>query len=45
MAFGGERFLMWKSGTWTGQQAACRFYITILAVLVLVMHPDPAPQR
>lgn len=45
MAVGGEWFLMWQSETWTGQQAAFRFYITILAVLVFVMQPDPAPER
>jgi predicted small integral membrane protein len=43
MAVGGEWFLMWQSDTWNGQQAAFRFYMSILAVLVFVMMPDPDP--
>jgi predicted small integral membrane protein len=43
MAVGGEWFLMWQSSTWNGQQAAFRFYISILAVLIFVMMPDPGP--
>lgn len=40
MAVGGEWFLMWQSATWNGQQAAFRFYATILLVLIYVMQPD-----
>ena len=40
MAVGGEWFLMWQSQTWNGQQAAFRFYISILAVLIFVMMRD-----
>jgi predicted small integral membrane protein len=40
MAVGGEWFLMWQSDTWNGQQAAFRFYLSILAVLVFVMQRD-----
>jgi len=40
MAIGGEWFLMWQSETWNGQQAAFRFYISILAVLIFVMQRD-----
>jgi len=41
MAVGGEWFLMWQSQVWNGQQAAFRFYMSILAVLIFVMLPDP----
>jgi predicted small integral membrane protein len=40
MAVGGEWFLMWQSATWNGQQAAFRFYMSILAVLIFVMQRD-----
>jgi predicted small integral membrane protein len=40
MAIGGEWFLMWQSATWNGQQAAFRFYMSILAVLIFVMQRD-----
>lgn len=40
MVVGGEWFLMWQSDTWNGQQAAFRFYMTILAVLIFVNQPD-----
>lgn len=40
MAIGGEWFLMWQSATWNGQEAAFRFYLTILAVLIYVNQPD-----
>ncbi len=43
MAVGGEWFLMWQSEVWNGQQAAFRFYMSILAVLIFVMMPDPDP--
>ncbi len=32
---------MWQSQVWNGQQAAFRFYMSILAVIILVMLPDP----
>lgn len=40
MAVGGEWFLMWQSDSWTGQEAAFRFYMTILGVLIFVMQRD-----
>mgnify|MGYP006281758479 CR=1 FL=1 len=40
MAIGGEWFLMWQSEIWNGQQAAFRFYMSILAVTILVMQRD-----
>jgi predicted small integral membrane protein len=40
MVVGGEWFLMWQSATWNGQEAAFRFYITILAVLIFVNQPE-----
>jgi predicted small integral membrane protein len=40
MVVGGEYFAMWQSKTWNGQEAAFRFYITMLAVLIYVMQPD-----
>jgi predicted small integral membrane protein len=40
MAIGGEWFLMWQSATWNGQEAAFRFYMTALAVLIYVNQPD-----
>ena len=43
MAVGGEWFLMWQSETWNGQEAAFRFYVTILLVVVYVNQPDEAP--
>ena len=33
---GGEWFLMWQSTTWNGQQAAFRFVVCILAVLIFL---------
>jgi predicted small integral membrane protein len=41
MVIGGEWFAMWQSQTWNGQQAAFRFYMTILGVLVFVNQEDP----
>lgn len=41
MVVGGEWFAMWQSQTWNGQDAAFKFYITILIVLVFVMQNDP----
>jgi len=40
MVIGGEWFSMWQSPTWNGQEAAFRFYMTILAVLIFVTQPD-----
>jgi len=40
MVVGGEWFLMWQSPKWNGQQAAFRFYLTILAVLIFVNQSD-----
>jgi len=40
MLVGGEWFLMWQSKQWNGQEAAFRFYITLLAVGIFVMLPD-----
>lgn len=40
MVVGGEYFAMWQSTTWNGQQAAFRFYMTVLAVLIFVLQPD-----
>ena len=40
MVVGGEWFQMWQSPTWNGQQAAFRFYMTILAVLIFVNQKD-----
>lgn len=40
MVVGGEWFAMWQSKAWNGQEAAFRFYITLLAVLIFVNQPD-----
>jgi len=40
MVVGGEWFQMWQSSTWNGQEAAFRFYMTILVVLIFVNQPD-----
>lgn len=40
MTIGGEWFLMWQSATWNGQEAAFRFYVTLLLVLIYVTRPD-----
>ncbi len=40
MVIGGEWFQMWQSRDWNGQQAAFRFYMTILAVLIFVNQKD-----
>jgi len=40
MVVAGEWFAMWQSATWNGQDAAFRFYVTALAVLVFVNMPD-----
>jgi predicted small integral membrane protein len=36
MVIGGEWFQMWQSRLWNGQEAAFRFYMTVLAVLIFV---------
>ncbi len=41
MVVGGEWFLMWQSRAWNGQEAAFRFCMAILGVLVFVNQPDP----
>ena len=43
MVVGGEWFLMWQSKTWNGQQAAFRFYVTLLAVGIFVSLRDGEP--
>ena len=40
MIIGGEWFQMWQSHSWNGQEAAFRFYLTILAVLIFVNQKD-----
>jgi predicted small integral membrane protein len=40
MVIGGEWFAMWQSQLWNGQQAAFRFYMTLLGVLVFVNQED-----
>jgi predicted small integral membrane protein len=44
MVVGGEWFQMWQSAMWNGQEAAFRFYMTILAVLIFVSQPDGDPR-
>jgi len=48
MVIAGEWFAMWQSATWNGQEAAFRFYVTALVVLIFVNQADgdlatPAP--
>lgn len=40
MVVGGEFFAMWQSKTWNGQEAAFRFYMTLLGVLIFVNQLD-----
>jgi predicted small integral membrane protein len=40
MVVGGEWFEMWQSKIWNGQEAAFRFYISVLVVLVFINQPD-----
>ncbi len=40
MIVGGEWFQMWQSHSWNGQEAAFRFYLTILGVLIFVNQKD-----
>jgi predicted small integral membrane protein len=44
MLIGGEWFAMWQSRDWNGQQAAFRFYITVLLVLLFVNQPESEPR-
>lgn len=41
MVIAGEWFAMWESQTWNGQQAAFRFCMAVLVVLILLNQPDP----
>jgi predicted small integral membrane protein len=41
MIVGGEWCLMWQSGAWNGQEAAFRFYLTVLGVSVYVLIDRP----
>jgi predicted small integral membrane protein len=41
----GEYFAMWQSKTWNGQEAAFRFTMVILGVLIFVSLPDGEPGR
>lgn len=48
MVVGGEWFAMWQSQSWNGQDAAFRFYMAVLGVLIFVNQPDgdlAAPDR
>lgn len=45
MVVGGEWFQMWQSKTWNGQEAAFRFYMTLMAVGIFVCLPDGEPER
>ena len=40
MVVAGEWFAMWQSQTWNGQEAAFRFYMAVLGVLIFVCLPD-----
>ena len=40
MVVAGEWFAMWQSTTWNGQEAAFRFYMAVLGVLIFVNQPD-----
>ena len=40
LGIGGEWFGMWMSKTWNGQEAAFRFAMTVLGVLIYVAMPD-----
>jgi len=40
MVVGGEFFAMWQSKIWNGQEAAFRFYMSLLAVLIFVNQRD-----
>ncbi len=40
MVIGAEWFVMWQSKTWNGQEAAFKFYMAILGVLIFVNQRD-----
>ena len=40
MVVGGQWFAMWQSPNWNGQEAAFKFYVTIMAVLIYVNQRD-----
>jgi predicted small integral membrane protein len=40
MVVAGEWFSMWQSQTWNGQEAAFRFYMAVLGVIIFVSMPD-----
>jgi predicted small integral membrane protein len=40
MVVGGQWFAMWQSSTWNGQDAAFKFYVAILGVLLFVNQRD-----
>src|SRR4029453_4811227 len=40
MGVAGEWFALWQSATWNGQEAAFRFYVAVLGVLIFVNQPD-----
>jgi predicted small integral membrane protein len=40
MVVAGEWFAMWQSATWNGQEAAFRFYVAVLAVLIFINQID-----
>jgi predicted small integral membrane protein len=40
MVIGGEWFSMWQSKDWNAQEAAFRFYMAVLGVLIFVYLPD-----
>ncbi|MGB3123725.1 MAG: DUF2165 domain-containing protein [Pseudomonas sp.] len=40
MVVGGEWFLMWQSHQWNGQDAAFKFYMAIVGVLIFLNQPD-----
>jgi predicted small integral membrane protein len=40
MVVAGEWFAMWQSKDWNGQEAAFRFYMAVLGVLIFVCLPD-----
>lgn len=43
MVIGGEWFLMWQSKIWNGQEAAFRFYMALLGVMIFVNQADNEP--
>ena len=40
MVVAGEWFAMWQSATWNGEEAAFRFYVAVLGVLIFVNQRD-----